>query len=173
MGYELVLADASVIWCDKDNYQDLFMNTPFTQGTVGFLTAIKFQIVPIKKYLKITYQPVRDMEKAVDLVLSASKDPLIDAVEAFVYSKEAAVVMTGTFVDDHSSSVGFKVNPVSRWYKPWFYTYAETFLHRQEALCQHNFTEYIPTMDYYQRHDRTLFWIYDEYIRCWNHPLIR
>lgn len=165
-----MLADASVIWCDKDNHEELFKNIPFSYGTFGFLTSIKLQIIPIKKYLKLQYEPTKDMAKAVDLMYSASIDPLIDVVEVFVYSKDEAVVMTGTFVDNYTPIIG-KVNCISRWYKPWFYTYVQTFFKRIPST--EHFIEYIPTMDYYQRHVKAMFWMFEEYIKCWNHPLIR
>ena len=41
-----------------------------------------------------------------------------DSVEGIMYSKEQAVIMTGTFVDDYEDG---KLNRMGLWYKPWFY----------------------------------------------------
>ena len=46
-----------------------------------------------------------------------------------------------------------KVNRLGRWYKPWFYHHVETFLERGSAV------EYIPTLDFHQRHNRPTFWL--------------
>lgn len=41
-----------------------------------------------------------------------------DSVEGIMFSKNEAVIMTGTFVDHYESD---KLNRIGLWYKPWFY----------------------------------------------------
>ncbi len=45
------------------------------------------------------------------------------------------------------------MNNVLRWYKPWFYKHVEGFLKKSGRNV-----EYIPSRDYYHRHQRCLFW---------------
>ena len=54
-GYEMVLADASVVWCSKDQEQELFAAIPFSYGTLGFLTMIELDIIPYKPYIRHIY----------------------------------------------------------------------------------------------------------------------
>ena len=98
--YELVLSDGSVIWCDKDNNNELFSSIPFSYGTFGFLTAVDIDIVPYKPYLKHTYHPTNSLKEAVDLLEKFSNDPEIDTVEGIVYTETQSVVMSGKFVQE-------------------------------------------------------------------------
>ena len=100
--YELVLSDGSVIWCDKDNNNELFSSIPFSYGTFGFLTAVDIDIVPYKPYLKHTYHPTNTLEEAVSLLEKFSNDPDIDTVEGIVFTKSQSVVMSGKFVQEAS-----------------------------------------------------------------------
>ena len=58
-----------------------------------------------------------------------------------------------------------KINNVTRWYKPWFYKHAESFLERGEG------EEYIPLREYLLRHDKAIFWVLESMIPFGNHPL--
>ena len=102
----MVLSDGSVIWCDKDNNNELFSAIPFSYGTFGFLTAVDIDIVPYKPYLRHTYYPTNTLEEAVDLLNKLSNDPDIDTVEGIVYSETESVVMSGKFVLE--TTVGYK-----------------------------------------------------------------
>ena len=74
--------------------------------------------------------------------------------------------MRGTFSNEIGSDG--TVNAIGRWYKPWFYKHAETYLkNRQEGV------EYIPLRDYYHRHTRSYFWTMEEIIPFGNHPVFR
>ena len=55
--------------------------------------------------------------------------------------------MSGVFVDKCDEPD--KLNNFGRWYKPWFYKHVETFL-KSEGLDH----EYIPTVDFFHRHNR-------------------
>ena len=62
-----------------------------------------------------------------------------DSVEGIMFTKNTAVIMTGTFVDKYEPN---KLNRMGLWYKPWFYKYVETFLKSGKRV------EYIPTIDF-------------------------
>ena len=49
-------------------------------------------------------------------------------------------------------SFTFQLNPIGKWYKPWFFKHVESFLSTGKA------TEYLPLRDYYHRHTRSIFW---------------
>ena len=46
-----------------------------------------------------------------------------------------------------------KVNPLARWYKPWWYTHVEGVLRGGEEV-----EEYVPLRHYILRHNRAIFW---------------
>ena len=98
--YEVVLADGSVVWCDKDRHQKLFCTVPFSYGTLGFLAAVDITIVPFMPYLKQTYIPVSSMDEAVKVFEKETNDESVDTVEGIMYSKDEGVIMSGKFETD-------------------------------------------------------------------------
>ena len=96
----MVLSDGSVIWCDKDNHNELFSAIPFSYVTFGFLTAVDIDIVPYKPYLRHSYFPVHSLQEAVKLLEQMSNDPNVDTVEGIVYSRTESVIMSGKFVNE-------------------------------------------------------------------------
>merc|ERR1712223_1340083 len=164
--YEIVLSDGSVMWCDKDNNNDLFASIPFSYGTFGFLTAVDIDIIPYKPFVKHTYFPTKSLKEAVNLLEELSNDPEVDTVEGIVYSKNESVVMSGKFVDDTNED--HAINNIGRWYKPWFYKHVESFLENKEEALEKEFVEYIPTVDYFHRHNKAYFWLMRYQLSCAN-----
>jgi hypothetical protein len=147
--------------------QICFYQIPWSHGTLGFLVAAELKIIPAKKFIKLHYQPVFSLEHMVETFETASRNTKeYDFVEGLVYTRDNAVIMTGIFTDDISSDGHF--NPIGRWYKPWFYKHAETYLKNKQPGV-----EYIPLRDYYHRHTRSYFWTMEEIIPFGNNPLFR
>ena len=85
----------------QDENPDLFYAVPWSYGTLGLLVATEVQIVPAKKYVKVDYRPAHSMSEAVKLFSEETlKETGNDFVEALMYSKETAVVMTANMTDD-------------------------------------------------------------------------
>ena len=63
-----------------------------------------------------------------------------------------------------------KVNPISRWYKPWWYTHVQDLGEAGEEVV-----EYVPLRHYILRHNRAIFWTLQDMIPPWfgNHPVFR
>ena len=95
--YEMVMPDGSVIWCDKDQHQKLYISMPFSYGTLGFLTAVDIKIVPYKPYVKHTYIPVSSVKEGVEVFEREINNPLSDTVEGIMFSKTEGVIMSGRF----------------------------------------------------------------------------
>ena len=70
-------------------------------------------------------------------------------VECLVYSKEKSVLMTGNMVNWCEPG---KLNEIGRWFKPWFFKHAEEYLDKGVTAV-----EYIPMVDYYHRHSRSVY----------------
>lgn len=88
----------------------------------------------------------------------ASRSAHFDFVEALQYSKERGVVMVGKMCDrmlaDKLASNGLapttKVNAIGKFYKPWFFKHAESFLdvEKQNALDYHSVKSHDAVLNY-------------------------
>lgn len=164
VAYEIVLADGQVVRATKDNeYKDLFYAIPWSQGTLGLLVSAEIKLIPIKEYMKLTYKPVVSNLREIAQAYADSFAPrdgdqdnqakVPDFVEGMIYTSTEAVFMTGRYASkEEAKKKGNVINSVGWWFKPWFYQHAATALKRGE------FTEYIPTREYYHRHTRSLYW---------------
>jgi hypothetical protein len=103
-----------------------------------------------------------------DEVLGGLAQQVPDFVEGIIYSEREAVMTTGRYASaGEAGRKGNVVNPLGRWYKPWFH------LHAQTALTRGTFTEYVPIRQYYHRHTRSLYWEGGLIVPMGNHPLFR
>ncbi|XP_044256861.1 delta(24)-sterol reductase-like isoform X1 [Tribolium madens] len=165
VSYELVLCDGSVTTCSAEENPNLFYSVPWSYGTLGILTAVEIQLIPAKKYVKLTYKPLKTLEQLTQETESASKDLNNEFVETLVYDKDKAVLMTGIQTDQIDEN---KVNAIGKWYKPWFFKHVESMLETNEIVV-----EYIPLRDYYHRHTRSIFWELQDIIPFGNNVLFR
>jgi delta24-sterol reductase len=165
--FEIVTAEGKLVKCSASENPDLFYQIPWSHGTLGFLVAAELKIIPVKRYVRLCYQPVYTLDEMVGVFERACRDTENnDFVEGLVYGRDQAVIMNGKFVDD--AGTDGPVNAIGRWYKPWFYKHVQTYLeHRKECI------EYLPVRDYFHRHTRGYFWAMEEIIPFGNHPLFR
>ncbi|XP_046985624.1 delta(24)-sterol reductase-like [Schistocerca americana] len=165
VSYELVLADGSVVVCDKENNADLFYAVPWSYGTLGFLTAVEFRIIPSKKYVKLDYKPVKSLDETVKVFSEAAARKEGNMfIEGLQFSLNEGVIMVGNMVDDYEPG---KLNEIGKWHKPWFFMHVKSFLKKGEG------TEYIPLRDYYHRHTRSIFWEIQDIVPFGNNILFR
>ena len=95
------------------------------------------------------YEPTYSLEETMDVFARETKKDIQkldeidendnDSVEGIMFTKNTAVIMTGTFVDKCEPD---KLNRMGLWFKPWFYKHVETFLKTGRRV------EYIPTVDF-------------------------
>lgn len=166
--YEMVTGDGRRVTATKDENADLFHALPWSHGTLGFLVSLELDIIPIQSHVRLRYEPVYSQEEYCERIreLSMGENPP-DFVEATVFTKESAVVMSGDFATPTTPEEKSKINPIGRWHKPWFFKHVESFLERGTD------EEYIPLRDYVHRHDRAIFWTLRDMIPFGNHPLFR
>lgn len=162
--YEIILADGSLVKCSKDENKELFYNIPWSHGTLGFLVAAEIKIIPLKKYIKLTYEPCYSKKDYIELMEKHCRENKVDFIETLAYSEEEAVVMTGVMTDEYESD---KYNAIGRFWKPWFFIHVQSFLKKGKGY------EYIPAPDYFHRHTKSIFWEMQEIIPFGNHPLFR
>jgi delta24-sterol reductase len=133
-----------------DENPDLFYSIPWSHGTLGFMVAAELKIIPAKPYVKLTYLPCNSFNELVDTFEKEVRNKENEFVEGIAYDIDHAVVMKGEFAD---SADYWKINPIGRWYKPWFFKHVESYL--TKPVKEH---EFIPLRHYYHRHTRSLFW---------------
>ena len=148
---ELVTADGECLLVSEENHPDIFRALPMSYGTLGFIVSVKLRLLKYRPYIRLEYRPTTSLEETTAL-LEKEASGESHSVEGIAYSKETAVIMSGTFVEECDVEWD-KVNRLGRWYKPWFYHHVETFLEKGSAV------EYIPTLDFHQRHNRPTFWL--------------
>jgi delta24-sterol reductase len=167
VAWDVVLADGSLVRATADEHTDLFRALPWSHGTLALLVALELRIIPVKPYVRLTYTPARSQEEYCRRIyeLSTAKDAP-DFVEATVFSKEEAVIMTGRFAEVETAEDRAKVNPLGRWHKPWFYKHVEGFKEQGGE-------ELVPLQHYLMRHNRSIFWVVADMIPEGNHPLFR
>jgi delta24-sterol reductase len=167
VAFEVVLADGRLVRASATENSDLFRALPWSHGTLGFLVAAELKIVPVKPYIRLDYIPCQTMEELrskIDALASADDCP--DVLEATIYDRNRSVIMSGRFADANTAEDKAQINPIGRWYKPWFYKYVATFLDRGGQ-------ELIPLREYYHRHTRSIFWELEDLIPFGNHPVYR
>lgn len=166
--YELVCGDGRVVRATEDEHTDLFRALPWSHGTLGLLTSVTLQIIPIQSHVKLRYEPIYSQQEYGERIreLSMGEDRP-DFVEMTIFSKDTAVITTGEFATPTTPAERAKENPIGRWYKPWFFKHIESFLERGAD------EEYVPLRDYVHRHDRAIFWTLRDMIPFGNHPAFR
>lgn len=168
VAYEVVCGDGTLRRATAEENVDLFRALPWSHGTLGFLVSVELQIIPIQSHVRLRYEPVRSQaEYCARLQELSCGEDRPDFVEATVFSKEEAVVMSGQFATPTTPDELARVNPVNRWHKPWFFEHVRSFLQGSGG------EEFIPLRDYLHRHDRAIFWTLRDMIPFGNHPLFR
>ena len=167
VAFDVVTADGQCHHCSATENPELYYLLPWSHGTLGFLVAAELKIIPAKKYVRVHYQPVTSLAAMVSEFTAASRDTTgTDFVEGLVYSRDTAVIMRGTLTDDIAADS--PLNPIGRWYKPWFYQHVAQFLTNPQGAY-----ETIPLRHYYHRHTRSYFWAMEEIIPFGNQPWFR
>jgi delta24-sterol reductase len=81
---------------------------PWSHGTLGFLVSAEIRIIPAKKFVRLQYQPCYSLQEICSTFKNVSlrgfgggkdEEPSM-FVEGLMYSKDTAVIMTGTLTDD-------------------------------------------------------------------------
>jgi delta24-sterol reductase len=164
--YEIVSSTGDVIKVDAESDPDLFYALPWSCGSLGFLTALKIKIQPIKKYVHMRYKITRSPQELCDTMTRLAEAP--DAphfLEATIFDKDTAVLQMGDFADATPSPS--MVNGINWWFKPFYYKWLETFIAKGGG------EEFIPYAHYCHRFTRSIFWEIEDMIPFSNHPLYR
>ena len=167
--YEVVLASGEVIRASMTENEEYFHAIPMSYGTLGFVTLVRLRVVEHKPYIRLTYTPCRSLDQTIATFSAQTmKDTDNDSVEGIAFSRDTSVIMTGQFVTEEEVDFS-KLNPMGRWYKPWFYQHVRSFLESGDKEQ----VEFVPTLDFHQRHNKPCFWMSHIWLPWADKPLAR
>lgn len=146
---EMILADGTLIKSSPDENSDLFYGSAGSMGTLGVITAVEIQLVPAKKYVRLTYIPVDSFESANRTMLAQSDEEL-DFLDGIMFAQDSGLIIIGKLTD----KVSGKVQRFSRAHDQWFYLHAESIVKQGNE-----YSETVPLTDYLFRYDRGAFWV--------------
>lgn len=156
--YEIVLGNSDLKKASSSENPDLFYGTAGSYGSLGIMTAIKIKLIPAKKFVHLTYNPVHSFDEAVDLIKKYSVDNDVEYLDAIMYSEKSGVVMMGKLSDKEN----FPVSKFLGAWDDWFYIHAKKVIKNNEKR-----EEVIPLQDYLFRYDRGAFWMGEVALRGW------
>jgi Delta24-sterol reductase len=163
--WDVVLGDGRLARATETSEPDLFRALPWSHGTLGLLVALELRVIPAKKYVRLHYQPIEGQKRYTALLEQLSTAPHAPHfIEATLFDKHRAVVMTGELTDGRP---GERPTRIGRWHRPWFFKHVEGYLYKGDG------EELVPLADYLHRHNRSIFWVAADMIPEGNHPLFR
>ena len=95
-GFEVVLGDGRVLYCDENHNEDLFYNLPGSYGTLGIVTGVVLKLMPAKPFVRTEYRHFNSVPEYCAAMEAAMERPTF--VEGFVFSMKSCVLMLSEFV---------------------------------------------------------------------------
>lgn len=160
---EIILADSQVVSASPEENPDLFYGAAGTFGTLGVVTLLRVQCILAQPFVELRYEVLDRMENALRRLEQEADNPKNDYVDAIVFQKNLAVVMSGCLTSKHGQTQSY-----TRRSDPWFCMHASMIAEaRKSAVVT------IPIVDYLFRYDRGAFWGGNEALRYFGLPCNR
>lgn len=153
LGAEVVLADGTLVTASATENVELFEGLRGSFGTLGVLTMVELQLLPLKSMVEVTYHPTFSFEGATTTMQHQTKKSDNDYVDSVIFSKQLGVVVTGQLTDGNTSA-HLPVRRFSQPWNEWFWIHAKSVAQRGEVT-----KELVPIEDYLFRYDRGAFWM--------------
>ena len=153
LGVEVVLADGTLVNASQSENEALFEGLRGSFGTLGVLTMVEMQLVPLKQLVEVTYHPTFSIENAMGKLQYQTTRQQNDYIDGILFSKGLGVIVTGRLVDS-TPVPGMPVRRFSKPWNEWFWIHAKS-LARKGIVTK----ELVPIEDYLFRFDRGAFWM--------------
>jgi len=135
--YEVITATGEVLVCRPDNaYRNVFEMIHGSFGTLGILAKLVFELVPAKRFVKLTYETYPELAAFQAAIGRHAEASDLDFMDGIIHSPSCYVLAAGRFVDDA---------PYTSRYD-WLKVYYQSTRKRTE--------DYLATADYFFRYDR-------------------
>jgi delta24-sterol reductase len=150
---EVVLADGTPVTASATENADLFEGLRGSFGTLGVLTMIELQLIPLRTMVEVTYHPTYSFEESINVMQRQTAEQKNDYVDGILFSRTSGVIVVGRLTDANTSPT----LPVRRFSKPW----NEWFWIHARSIAQNRAVtkELVPIEDYLFRYDRGAFWM--------------
>jgi FAD/FMN-containing dehydrogenase len=151
---EILLGDGNTLCCAPDNeHRDFFYGFPNSYGTLGYALKVKAKVVPVKKYVRLSYTHCADPRTCFTELARQCADERNDFVDGVVFGRDAMVIVVGRFTDQAPYTSD--------------YSYENIFYRSLSERTE----DYLTTEDYIWRWDTDWFWCSKNLYA--QHPLIR
>ena len=129
----------TVVATPGNEHRELFYGFPNSYGTLGYALRLKVQVVPVRKYVHLTYVRHRDAAACfADLEAWCRRD--IDFIDGVVFAPDELYLTIGRFTDDAPYASDYRYERI----------YYKSIRERPE--------DYLTTRDYIWRWDTDWFW---------------
>jgi FAD/FMN-containing dehydrogenase len=148
---EVLTSEGKVLTCTPSNeHSDLCYALPNSYGTLGIVLKIKLQLIPAKKFVRLTHLHFNHAKPFFDKL----KEPCpTDYIDAVIFNKNEMAIVLATFVDE----------------APYASDY--TYMKKYYTSIQARDEDYLTTHDYIWRWDPDWFWCSKHF--GMNHPILR
>lgn len=150
---EMVLANGEVVTASKNERADLFRGAAGAVGSLGVATLVELQLRQAKKFVEVTYHPVKGFREAVETTKTMIHEENLDYVDGILFSKNDGAIITGSLTDQ--AHEGIPIQRFTRARDQWFYIHVQDAITKSRAPV----TELVPLEDYCFRYDRGGFWV--------------
>lgn len=150
---EVVLADGTLATASSTENEELLEGLRGSFGTLGVLTMVELQLVPLKSMVEVTYHPTTSFEDATAEMQRHTADQKNDYVDGVLFSKTSGVIVTGRLTDA-PASLSIQIRRFSKPWNEWFWIHAKS-----RAQTVDSSTDLVPIEDYLFRYDRGAFWM--------------
>lgn len=141
---EILLSDGSIVNSTPFNeHRELFYAFPNTFGTLGYALKVSLQLIPAKKFVKLTHLRFNDPGYFFSAMESLSLEGRQDYLEGVIFDSNEMIITQGEFVDT----------------VPWLSNYRYRNIYYRSL--QRMQTDYLTTQDYIWRWDTDWFWCSD------------
>jgi delta24-sterol reductase len=150
---QVVLADGTLVTASTSENTELFEGLRGSFGTLGVLTLVEMQLVPLKSMVEVAYHPTSSLEDASNKMRQQTAEQSNDYVDGVIFSKTSGVIVTGRLTDGKAST-NLPIRHFSKPWNEWFWIHARSIA-QKGAITK----ELVPIEDYLFRYDRGAFWM--------------
>jgi len=143
--YEVITAKGDILQCSKKKNKEIFEMMHGTFGTIGIITQLKFNLLPAKQFVHLTYEKYQTLKQYKKAIESHYQTKDCDFMDGIIHSPELYVLCIGNFVDSAPYSHNYN----------WMRIFYKSTKEQEE--------DYLATYDYFYRYDAGCHWIARNY----------
>lgn len=139
--YEVITGLGDTVTCSREKESLLFEMMHGSYGTLGLLTKITFKLIPAKRFVRLEYRRLPNVDAFYKEMLTRVEEKDYDFIDGIIHSRNQFVLCLGSFVDNPPYTTDYKRTKI----------YYKSTLERQE--------DFMTTKDYFFRYDTECHWL--------------